>query len=42
MLEWTAQGGDGVTDPRGVQGTFRHCVEGHAVMITIGDSWTVG
>ena len=29
--------GGGVTDPGGVQGTFRHCVEGHGLLITIGD-----
>ena len=29
VLEWAAQGGSGVTNPGGVQGTFRHCIEGH-------------
>ena len=42
MLEWAAQGGGGVTDPGGVQGTFRLCVEGRVLVRTIGDRWTVG
>ena len=42
MLEWTAQGGGGVTDPGGVQGTFRCCVEGHSLVRTVGDGQTVG
>ena len=37
-----AQGGSGVTDPGGVQGTFRHRVEGHGLVRTMGDGWTVG
>jgi len=41
-LEWAAQGGGGVTDPGGIQGTFRHRVEGCGLMRTIGDGWTVG
>ena len=31
-----------VTNPEGVQGTFGGCVEGHALMRTIGDGWMVG
>ena len=42
MLEWAAQGGGGVTDPGGIQGMFRRCVEGHGLVGTIGDRWTVG
>jgi len=34
------QGGGGVTDLG--QGTFGCCVEGHGLMISIGDGWTVG
>ena len=41
-LEWTAQGGGGVTNPGGVQGMFRLCVEGRGLMRTIGDGWMVG
>ena len=41
-LEWAALGSGGVTDPGGVQGMFRHGVEGHGLMRTIGDRWTVG
>jgi len=41
-LEWAAQGGGGVTDPGGVQGTFGRCVEGHGLMRSIGDGWMVG
>ena len=41
-LQWAAQGGGGVTKPGGVQGTFRHCVEGHGLVRTVGDRWTVG
>ena len=41
-LEWTAQGGGGVTDPGAVQGMFGHCVEGHGLVRTIGDGWMVG
>ena len=29
-------------DSGGVQGTFRHCVEGHGLQRTIGDGWSVG
>ena len=36
------QGGGGVTDPGGVQGTFGRCVEGHGLMGDIGDVWMVG
>ena len=39
MLEWVVLGGGGVTDPGGVQGTFRHCVEGDGLVITW---WRVG
>jgi len=42
VLEWAAQRGGGVTNPEGVQGTFRHCVKGHGLVRTIGDRWTVG
>ena len=42
MLEWAAQGGGGVIDPGGVRGTFRRCVEGHGLVRTIGDRWTIG
>jgi len=42
VLEGAAQGGGGVTDPRGIQGMFRGCGEGHGVVRTIGDKWTVG
>ena len=38
----TSQGGGGVTDPGGVQGTFGCCVEGHAIVRSIGDGWVVG
>ena len=41
-LEWTVQGGGGVTDPGGVQRTFRCCVEGHGLERTIGDGRIVG
>ena len=41
-LEWAAQGGGGVTDPGSVQGMFRHCIEGHGLVRTIGDRQTVG
>ena len=37
-----AQGGGGVIDPGGVRGTFRRCVEGHGLVRTIGDRWTIG
>lgn len=38
-LQW-AQGGGGVTNPGGVQGTFGHRAEGHGLVRTIGDRWT--
>jgi len=41
-LEWAAQGGGGVTDHRGVQGTFGRCVEGHGLVRTVGDGRMVG
>ena len=41
-LEQAVQGGGGVTDPRGVQGMFRCCVEERDLVRTIGDRWTVG
>ena len=41
-LEWAAQGGGGVTDPGGVQGTFGRCVEERGLARTIGDGWMVG
>jgi len=41
-MEWTAQGGGGITDPGDVQGMLRCCVEGHGLVRTIGDRWTVG
>jgi len=34
--------GGGVTDPGGVQGTFRCCVEGHGLVRIIGDRRIVG
>ena len=34
--------GGGVTDPGGVQGTFRHFIERHGLVRTIGDRWMVG
>ena len=42
VLEWAVQGGGGVTDPGGVQGTFGCCVEGHGLVRSIGDVWMVG
>ena len=42
MLEWAAQGGGGVTNPGGVQGMFRCCVEGRGLVGNIGDRWKVG
>jgi len=42
VLEWAAQGAGGITDPGGIQGTFRHCAEGHGLMRTVADGWTVG
>ena len=41
-LEWAAQGGDGVTNPGGVQGTFRCYVEGRGLVRAIGGGWMVG
>jgi len=37
-----AQGSGGVTNPGGVQGMLRRCVEGHGLVRTIGDRWMVG
>ena len=42
MLEWAAQGGGGVTNPGGVQGTFGRCVEGYGLVRTIGYGRMVG
>ena len=36
------QGGGGVTDPGGLQGTFRRCAKGHGLVRTIGDRRMVG
>ena len=41
VLGWAAQGGGEVTIPKGVQETFRCCIEGH-YLVEIGDRWTVG
>jgi len=41
MLERTAQGGGGVTDPEGVQEMFRCCTEGNGLVGNIGDRWMV-
>jgi len=41
-LQWAAQRGGGVTDPGGVQGMFRHCVEGHSLVRTVAARWIVG
>ena len=41
-LEWAAQGGGGVTDPGGVQGTFGCRVEGHGLVRAVGDKGMVG
>ena len=41
MLECAAQGGGGVTNPGGVRIMFRHHVEGHGLVRTIGDRQTV-
>ena len=41
-MERAAQRGGGVTDPGGVQATFRCCTEGHSLVGNIGDRWTVG
>ena len=37
-----AQGGGGVTNPGGVQGTFGCCAEGHGLARTIGEVQTNG
>ena len=42
MLEQAAQGGGGVTDPGGVQETFRCHTEGHGLVGNIGEKWKVG
>ena len=42
MLEWAAQGGGGVINPGGVQGTFRCCTNGGGLVGNIGGRWTVG
>ena len=39
LLERAAQGGGGVTDPEGVQETFRYCTEGYGLVENIGDRW---
>ena len=39
---WAVQGGGGVTDPGGVQGTFGRCVEGNGLVRTIVDGLMVG
>ena len=41
-MEWAAQGGGGITNPGGVQGTFECCVEGHSLVRSIGDGWVAG
>ena len=41
-LEQAAQRGSGVTDPGGVQETWRCCTEGHSLVGNIGDKWIVG
>ena len=41
-LDWTAQGGDGVTILEDVQATFRCCTNGQGLLGNIGDRWTVG
>ena len=42
LIGSNAQGGGGDSDPGGVQGIFRCCVEGHGLVRTIGDGWMVG
>ena len=42
MLERSAQEGGGGTKCGGIQGTFRHCVEGHGLERSIGDRRMVG
>ena len=41
-LEWAVQGGGGVTDPGGVQATFRCCTERHGLVRNIGDMSMAG
>jgi len=41
-LDWAAQGDGGFTNPGGVQGMLRRCVEGQGLVRAIGDRWTVG
>jgi len=41
-LQWAAQRGGGVTEPCGVQRAFGCCVEGHGLVITIGEGRMVG
>lgn len=41
-MEWTAQGGGGVTDTGGVQGKTGCYVEGHGLVAAIGNRRTVG
>ena len=42
VLEWAVQGGGGVTDPGGIQETFRFYTEGHGLVGSTGDRWMVG
>ena len=43
VRHWNAaQRGGGVTEPGGVLRAFGCCVEGHGLVRTIGDGWTVG
>ena len=37
-----SQIGGGITVPGGLQDIFRFCTEGHSLVGTIGDRWTVG
>ena len=41
-LEWAAQGAGGVTVPGGVQEMLRCCTEGHGLVGSVGERWTVG
>ena len=41
-LEWAAQGGDGVTNPGGVQEMCRCCTEGDGLEGNTGSMWMVG
>ena len=41
-LEWAAQGGGGVTIPRGVQETHRRGIEECDLVGDIGGGWMVG